>query len=46
MRFANVDGEKVRVILVVVEDLDDVADLATEGRSSKAAKDEDERFSC
>jgi len=44
MRFADVDGEKVRVIFVVVEDLNEVADLATERRSSKAAEDEDERL--
>jgi hypothetical protein len=44
MRFANVDGQKIGAILVVVEDLHDVADLATEGRSSKAAEDKDERL--
>ena len=44
MRFADVDGQKVGVLSVVVEDLDEVADLATEGRSSKTAEDEDERF--
>ncbi len=44
MRFADVDREKVGVLFVIVEDLDDVADLATKGRSSEAAEDEDERF--
>jgi len=44
MRFADVDGQKIGVLFVIVEDLDDVADLATEGRSSEAAEDEDERF--
>jgi len=43
MRFTDVNGEKVNVILVIVIDLDDVANLATERRSSKAAEDEDER---
>src|SRR5439155_26610434 len=44
MRFADVDREKVGVLFVIVEDLDEVADLATEGRSSEAAEDENERF--
>jgi len=44
MRFADIDCKKIGVIFVVVEDLDEVADLATEGRSSKTAEDEDERF--
>ena len=44
MRFADVDGEEIRVIFIVVENLYDVADLATEGRSSKAAENQDERF--
>ena len=44
MGFADVDGQKVGVIFVIVEDLDEVADLATERRSSKAAEDEDERL--
>src|SRR5579859_3401209 len=42
MRFANVYGQKVGVIFVIVVDLNNVANLATEGRSSKAAEDEDE----
>jgi len=42
--FADVDGEEISVVFIVVEDLRDFADLATEGRSSEAAEDEDERF--
>jgi len=42
--FAYVDGEEIGAILIVVEDLRDVADLATEGRSSEAAEDEDQRL--
>ena len=44
MSFANVNGEKVDVVFVIVEDLDDVADLATKGRSSKTAEDQDKRL--
>ena len=43
MRFANVDGEEIGAILIVVVDLRDVADLATEGWSSEAAEDENQR---
>jgi hypothetical protein len=42
--FANIDGEEIGVVFIVVEDLRDVADLATEGRSSEAAEDEDKRL--
>jgi hypothetical protein len=42
MRFPHVNGQEIGVILIVVVDLDDVADLATEGRSGKAAENEDE----
>jgi hypothetical protein len=45
MRFADVDGQKIRVIFVVVVDLNDVANLATKRRSSKTAEDEHQRFS-
>jgi len=45
MRFADVDGQKIRVIFVVVVDLYDVANLATERRSSKTAEDKHQRFS-
>jgi len=44
MSFANVNGQKIGVVFVVVEDLDDVTDLATERRSSKTAKDQDQRL--
>jgi hypothetical protein len=42
--FANVDGEEIGAVFIVVVDLRDVADLATERGSSEAAEDEDERF--
>ena len=40
MRFAHVHGQKIRVFLIILINLHDVADLATERRSSKTAKDE------
>jgi hypothetical protein len=43
MSFANVDSQEIGVILVVVVELNDVANLATEGWSGEAAEDEDER---
>ena len=43
MRFSNVDGQKVGVIFVIVIELHDIAHLATEGRSSKAAKHQHQR---
>jgi len=43
MSFAHVDGQKVSVILVIVVDLHDVADLATKRRSSVAAEDDHKR---
>ena len=43
MRFANVNGQEVGVILVIVVQLNDVANLATKRRSSEAAKNEDQR---
>jgi hypothetical protein len=42
MGFADVDGEEIGTVFIVVVDLRDVANLATERRSSKAAEDEDE----
>jgi hypothetical protein len=42
--FTNIDGEEIGAVFIVVVDLRDIADLATEGRSSEAAEDEDERF--
>ena len=44
MRFANVHGQEVGVVFVVFKNLNHVADVAPEGRSSVAAEDEDERF--
>jgi len=44
MCLAHIDGQKISMILVIVEDLYNVADLATEGRSSEAAEDQDQRF--
>ena len=41
MRFANVHGQKIGVILVIIEDVNDVADLATKRRSSEAAENQD-----
>jgi len=43
MSFANIDSEEIDVILVVVKELNDVANLATERRSSETAEDQDER---
>jgi len=43
VRFADIHGQEVGVVFVVLVDLDDVADLATKGRSSVAAEDHHER---
>lgn len=43
MSFADVDGQEIGVFLVVAVELNDVANLATEGWSGEAAEDEDER---
>jgi hypothetical protein len=43
MRFAHVDGQEVGVIFVVVIDLNYVANLATERRSSVAAENNHQR---
>lgn len=40
--FTHVDGKEVGAIFIVVVDLRDIADLATEGRSSETAEDENE----
>ena len=40
MRFADVNRQKIDVILVIVVKLDDIANLAAERRSSEAAKNE------
>jgi hypothetical protein len=38
MRFANVDGQKIHAVFVVVVNLNDVANLAAERRSSKTSE--------
>src|SRR5208283_2148395 len=43
MRFADIDSQKIDVVLVIVVELNDVANLATERRSSEAAENEDQR---
>jgi hypothetical protein len=43
MSLANIDSEKIDVILVIVVELNDVANLATERWSSEAAEHKDER---
>jgi len=43
MSFTHVDSQKVRVLLVIVKNPNEVANLATERRSSKAPEDQDER---
>jgi hypothetical protein len=40
--FANVNRQKIGMLFVVVIELNDVANLAAEGRSSKTAEDKDE----
>ena len=42
MRFPYVDRQKIRVIFVIVIDLNDVANLAPKRRSGKTAKDQNE----
>lgn len=44
MSFTHIDCQKIGVIFIVVVELNDVANLATERRSSKAAENEHERF--
>jgi hypothetical protein len=43
MRFANVHGQKLGAIFIVVVNLDEISNLAAEGRSSVAAENHDER---
>jgi hypothetical protein len=43
MRFANVHGQKIGVFLIVVVNLNDVANLAAKRRSSKTSEDKYER---
>jgi len=42
--FTDIDGEEIGAVFIVVVDLRDVANLATERRSSEAAEDENEWF--
>src|SRR5712672_597354 len=44
MRFAHVNGQEIGAVFVVVINLDHVADVAPEGRSSIAAEDDDQRL--
>jgi len=44
MGFADVDGQEIGAVFIVVVDLRDIANLATEGRSSETAEDQDERL--
>ena len=43
MSFADVDGEEIGAVLVIVIERDEVAYLAAEGRSGIAAENEDQR---
>ena len=42
MSFANIDSEEIGVVLVIVIELNDVANLAAERRSSETAEDKHE----
>ena len=44
MRLTDIHGQKINVFFVVVVNLDDVAYLATEGRSSKTAEHQHQRM--
>ena len=43
VRLANVNGQKISAVLVILKNLNDVAYLAAKGRSSKTPEDENER---
>ena len=43
MRFANVHGQEIGAIFIVVINLDEISNLAAEGRSSVAAENQDQR---
>ncbi len=43
MRFANINSQEVRLGFVIVIEIDEVAYLATEGRSGIAAEDQNKR---
>jgi hypothetical protein len=40
MRFANVNRQEIGVLFIILVNLDDVADLATEGRSGKTPENQ------
>jgi hypothetical protein len=42
MRFANVNGQKIRALFIILVNLNDVAHLAAKRRSSKTPEDENE----
>ncbi len=44
MRFANIDGEEIRPVFIVVIDVDEISNLAAEWRSSVAAENQDQRL--
>lgn len=44
MSFANINGEEIRTVLVLIVDLNEISDLAAKRRSSVAAKNQNERF--
>jgi hypothetical protein len=44
MRFANINLQKIGAVFVVIVEIDEVADPATEWRSSVAAENQDERL--
>jgi soluble cytochrome b562 len=43
MRFANVHGQEIGAIFILVVNLDEISNLAAEGRSSVAAENQDQR---
>ena len=43
VRFANVDRQEIRMLFVILVDLNEVANLAAKGRSSKTAKHQNQR---
>jgi hypothetical protein len=43
MRFANINGQEIRLGFVIVIEIDEVAYLAAEGRSGIAPEDQDKR---
>src|SRR6266700_7931219 len=43
MRLAHVNGQEIRMLFVILVDLNEVANLAAKGRSSKTAKHQNQR---